>query len=77
LDVTAYQGGGKIKLVILNRWTSAVNNAVIQAPQTVTMAEDYPTSQTPSAAGQTASVNGSQVTVSVPARSISAVVRTQ
>jgi O-glycosyl hydrolase len=76
LEVTAYQGGGKIKLVILNRSTSAVNNAVIQAPQSVTKAEDYLTSQTANAASQSTSVNGGQVTVSVPARSISTVVLT-
>jgi glucuronoarabinoxylan endo-1,4-beta-xylanase len=76
LEVTAYQGGGKIKLVILNRSTSAINNAVIQAPQAVTRAEDYLTSRTANAAGQAATVNGSQVTVNVPARSISTVVLT-
>jgi glucuronoarabinoxylan endo-1,4-beta-xylanase len=76
LEVTAYQGGGKIKLVILNRSTSAVNNAVIQAPQNVTKAEDYLTSRTANAVSQTTSVNGGQVTVNVPARSISTVVLT-
>jgi glucuronoarabinoxylan endo-1,4-beta-xylanase len=76
LEVTAYQGGGKIKLVILNRSTSAVNNAVIQAPQRVTQAEDSLTSQYSNAAGQPATVNGGQVTVNVPARSISTVVLT-
>ena len=74
--MTAYQGGGKITLVILNRSTSAVNNAVIQAPQNVTTAEDFLTSQNASAAPQTTSVNGGQVTVNVPARSISTVVAT-
>ena len=53
LEVTAYQGGGKITLVILNRSTSAVNNAVIQAPQNVTRAEHYLTSQNANAASQT------------------------
>ncbi|MEU4243643.1 cellulose binding domain-containing protein [Actinoplanes sp. NPDC026619] len=76
LEVTAYQGGGKIKLVILNRSNSAVTNAVIQAPQTITKAEDYLTSRTANAAGQATSVNGGQVTVSIPARSISTVVLT-
>jgi O-glycosyl hydrolase len=74
LEVTAYQGGGKITLVILNRSTSAVNNAVIQAPQNVTTAADYLTSRTANAASQPTSVNGGQVTVNVPARSISTVV---
>ncbi|WP_203810806.1 cellulose binding domain-containing protein [Paractinoplanes tereljensis] len=76
LEVTAYQGAGKIKLVILNRSGSAVNNAVIQAPQTVTRAEDYLTSRTVNAAVQPTSVNGGQVTVSIPARSISTLVFT-
>jgi O-glycosyl hydrolase len=76
LEVTAYQRGGKITLVILNRSGSAVSNAVIQAPQTVTKAEDYLTSRTANAASQTTSVNGGQVTVSIPARSISTVVLT-
>ena len=76
LEVTAYQGDGKITLVILNRTSSAVNNAVIQAPQQVTKAEHYLTSQNANAAGQPTSVNGGQVTVSVGARSISTVVLT-
>ena len=76
LEVTAYQGDGKITLVILNRSTSAVNNAVIQAPQRVARAEHYLTSQNANAAGQPTSVNGGQVTVSVAARSISTVVFT-
>ena len=76
LDVTAYQGDGKITLVILNRTTSAVNGAVIQAPEDVTSALQTMTSRYSSRAGQTTSVNGSQVTVSVPARSISTVVIT-
>ncbi|MFC0527330.1 cellulose binding domain-containing protein [Phytohabitans kaempferiae] len=76
LEVTAYQGGGKITLVILNRSTSAVNNAVIQAPQNVTRAEHYLTSQNANAASQPTSVNGGQVTVDVGARSISTVVFT-
>jgi O-glycosyl hydrolase len=76
LDVTAYQGDGKITLVILNRTTSAVNGAVIQAPQDVTSALQTMTSQYSSRAAQTTSVTGSQVKVSVPARSISTVVIT-
>ncbi|WBB78811.1 cellulose binding domain-containing protein [Micromonospora sp. WMMD882] len=76
LEVTAYQGDGKITLVILNRSTSAVNNAVIQVPQNVTRAEHYLTSLNANAAGQTVGVNGGQATVSVGARSISTVVLT-
>lgn len=76
LEVTAYQGGGKITLVILNRSTSAVNNTVIQVPQNITKAEHYLTSVNSNAASQTTSVNGGQVTVSVGARSISTVVLT-
>ncbi|MEV0457550.1 cellulose binding domain-containing protein [Catellatospora methionotrophica] len=76
LEVTAYQGDGKITLVILNRSNSAVNNAVVQVPQNVTRAEHYLTSQNANAAGQPTSVNGGQVTVSVGARSISTVVLT-
>ncbi|MEU8231407.1 cellulose binding domain-containing protein [Actinoplanes sp. NPDC048967] len=76
LEVTAYQGGGKTTLVILNRSAAAVTNAVLQAPQNVTKAEYYLTSQNANAAGQPTSLNGGQVTVSVPARSISTVVLT-
>ncbi|BCB82691.1 cellulose binding domain-containing protein [Phytohabitans suffuscus] len=76
LEVTAYQGGGKITLVILNRSTSAVNDAVIQAPQNVTGAEHYLTSQNANAASQPTTVNGGQVTVNVGPRSISTVVFT-
>ncbi|WP_456786092.1 cellulose binding domain-containing protein [Cellulomonas sp. P5_C5] len=76
LDVTAYQGDGKITLVILNRTTNAVNGAVIQAPEDVASALQTMTSRYSSRAGQTTGVNGSQVTVSVPARSISTVVIT-
>jgi hypothetical protein len=47
-----------------------------QAPQSVSKAEDYLTSRTADAASQPAGVNGSQVTVSIPARSISTVVLT-
>lgn len=39
LEVTAYQGRGKITLVILNRSNSAVDNAVIQTPQSISNAE--------------------------------------
>nr|GID87181.1 xylanase [Actinoplanes derwentensis] len=77
LEVTAYQGGGKIKLVILNRSTRAVDNVVIQAPKTVTKAKNYVTSKSANASSQATSVNGEQVTVSIPARSISTVVLTQ
>jgi O-glycosyl hydrolase len=76
LEVTAYQGGGKVTLVILNRSTSAVNNAVVQAPQNVARAEYYATSQNANAASQPATVNGGQVTVNVGARSISTLVFT-
>lgn len=76
LDVTAYQGDGKVTLVILNRSTSAVNGAVIQAPQDVRSALHTMTSQYSSRAARTTSVSGSQVTVDVPARSISTVVIT-
>ena len=76
LEVTAYQGDGKVTLVILNRSTSAVNNAVIQAPQNVSKAEYVATSQNASAASQPAGVNGNQVSVNVGARSISTVVLT-
>ncbi|MBO4205682.1 cellulose binding domain-containing protein [Micromonospora echinofusca] len=76
LEVTAYQGDGKITLVILNRSTSAVNNAVIQVPQNVTTAEHYLTSQNANAASQPTSVNGGQIAVDVGARSISTVVLT-
>jgi glucuronoarabinoxylan endo-1,4-beta-xylanase len=76
LEVTAYQGGGKITLVILNRSAGAVDDAVIQTPQNVTAAEHYLTSRTADAASRPTSVNGGQVTVDVPARSISTVVFT-
>jgi len=76
LEISAYSGGGKITLVILNRSTSAVNNAVIQVPQGVTKAEYYATSINANAASQPTSVNGGQVTVNVGARSISTVVLT-
>jgi len=76
LEVTAYQGGGKITLVILNRSAGAVDGAVLRAPQNVSKAEYYVTSRTASAASQPTSVTGGQVTVDVPARSISTVVLT-
>ncbi|MFJ6167686.1 cellulose binding domain-containing protein [Micromonospora orduensis] len=76
LEVTAYQGDGKITLVILNRSNSAVTNAVIQAPQNVTRAEHYLTSQNANVASQPTSVNGGQATINVGARSISTVVFT-
>ncbi|GIJ47917.1 hypothetical protein Val02_48030 [Virgisporangium aliadipatigenens] len=74
LEVTAYRGGGKTTLVILNRSANAVDNAVIQVPQTVTRAEHYLTSRTANAAAQATTVNGGQVRVNVGARSISTVV---
>jgi O-glycosyl hydrolase len=76
LEVTAYQGGGKIALVLLNRSAGAINNAVVQAPQNVTRAEYYVTSQTANEASQPVSVNGGQATVNIPARSISTIVFT-
>ncbi|MGB2568983.1 cellulose binding domain-containing protein [Micromonospora citrea] len=76
LEVTAYTGGGRTTLVILNRSTSAVDNAVIQVPQNITRAEHYLTSQNANAASQPVRVNGGQVTVNVGARSISTVVLT-
>ncbi|WP_455906419.1 glycoside hydrolase family 30 beta sandwich domain-containing protein [Micromonospora aurantiaca (nom. illeg.)] len=76
LEVTAYSGDGKVTLVILNRSTSAVNNAIIQAPQNVSRAEYVATSQNAGAASQPVGVNGNQVTVNVGARSISTVVLT-
>lgn len=76
LEVTAYQGDGKIALVVLNRSNSAVNDAVVQVPQAISKAEYHVTSQTQSSASRSAAVNGDQVTVSVGARSISTVVIT-
>ncbi|GGN33090.1 O-glycosyl hydrolase [Actinoplanes campanulatus] len=76
LEITAYQGGGKITLVVLNRSAGAVNNAVIQAPQNISRADYYVTSLNANAASQPATVNGGQVTVNVPARSISTIVLT-
>lgn len=76
LDITAYQGDGKITLVILNRSTSAVNGAVLQAPQDVRSALHTMTSQYSNRAAQATTVGGSQVKVNVPARSISTVVLT-
>ena len=76
LEVTAYTGGGKTTLVILNRSNSAVNNAVVQVPQNITRAEHYLTSVNANAASQPVSVNGGQVSVNVGARSISTVVLT-
>ncbi|GIE82520.1 hypothetical protein Aph02nite_84700 [Actinoplanes philippinensis] len=76
LEITAYQGDGKITLVVLNRSSSAVSNAVVQAPQNISRAEYYATSINANAAAQSATVNGNQVTVNVPARSISTIVLT-
>ncbi|NLT55931.1 MAG: cellulose-binding protein, partial [Actinomycetales bacterium] len=74
LEVTAYTGDGKIVLVILNRTTSAVNNAVVQVPQAVASAQHTLTSQTRSRASSPVTVNGRQVSVTADARSISTVV---
>jgi O-glycosyl hydrolase len=76
LEVTAYQGDGKITLVMLNRSANAVTNAVVQVPQNIARAEHVLTSQSANAANQPTTVNGGQVTVSVGARSISTVVLT-
>ncbi|MDQ1304832.1 MAG: glucuronoarabinoxylan endo,4-beta-xylanase [Actinomycetota bacterium] len=74
LEVTAYQGDGKITLVMLNRSTSAVNDAVVQVPRDLTKAEYVVTSQSLNAASRPVTVNGGQATVDVPARSISTLV---
>jgi glucuronoarabinoxylan endo-1,4-beta-xylanase len=71
LEVTAYQGRGKVVLVMLNRSNSAVDDAVVQVPQSISAAEYSVTSQNLSAASQPANVSGGQVTVDIPARSIS------
>ena len=76
LEVTAYQGNGKIVLVVLNRSSGPISKAVIQVPQSISAAQYVATSQSQNAAGQAATVNGSQVTVDVGARSISTVVLT-
>ncbi|MEQ4304666.1 cellulose binding domain-containing protein [Plantactinospora sp. B6F1] len=73
LEVTAYQGQGKVKLVILNRSNSAVDDAVVQVPQNISAAEYSVTSQTLSAESRPANVSGGQVTVDIPARSISTI----
>ncbi|MGI5152538.1 cellulose binding domain-containing protein [Plantactinospora sp. CA-294935] len=73
LEVTAYQGEGKVTLVILNRSNSAVDNAVVQVPQNISKAEYSVTSQNLSAQSQPANVSGGQVTVNIPARSISTI----
>jgi O-glycosyl hydrolase len=73
LEVTAYQGRGKVVLVILNRSNSAVNDAVVQVPQNISTAEYTVTSQNLSAAPRPASVGSGQVTVDIPARSISTI----
>jgi glucuronoarabinoxylan endo-1,4-beta-xylanase len=73
LEVTAYRGRGKVTLVVLNRSNSAVNNAVVQVPQNISAAEYTVTSQNLGAASHPANVNGGQVTVNIPARSISTI----
>ena len=77
LEVTAYHGRGKVTLVILNRSNSAVNDAVVQTPQSISNAQYSVTSQSLSAAAQSANVSGGQVTVNVPARSISTITLTE
>ncbi|MBX7267285.1 cellulose binding domain-containing protein [Micromonospora sp. Llam7] len=77
LEVTAYHGRGKVTLVVLNRSNSAVNDAVVQVPQNISTAEYTVTSRTQSAQSQPASVSGGQVTVDVPARSISTITVTE
>jgi O-glycosyl hydrolase len=76
LEVTAYQGAGKVVLVLLNRSNSPVSNATVQVPQGISKAEQVTTSQSQSAAAQAVGVNGGQATVNVGARSISTVVLT-
>ncbi|MFY1693274.1 glycoside hydrolase family 30 beta sandwich domain-containing protein [Plantactinospora sp. WMMB782] len=73
LEVTAYQGRGKVTLVILNRSNSAVNNAVVQTPQSIGNAEYTVTSQSLGAAAQPVSLGDGQATVNIPARSISTI----
>lgn len=73
LEVTAYQGSGEVDLVILNRSNSAVNDAVVQLPQGISAAEYIVTSQNLAAAPRPAEVSGGQVTVDIPARSISTI----
>ncbi|MDG4766465.1 cellulose binding domain-containing protein [Solwaraspora sp. WMMD406] len=77
LEVTAYQGRGKVTLVLLNRSNSAVNDTVVQVPQNVSAAEYTVTSRTQSSQSQPVSVSGGQVTVDVPARSISTITITE
>ncbi|HEY8474458.1 MAG TPA: cellulose binding domain-containing protein [Natronosporangium sp.] len=74
LEITAYQGRGKLTLVLLNRTNNPVNDAVVQTPQTAAAAQHIVTSQNLAASSQPVSVNGRQVTVDIPARSISTVV---
>ena len=77
LEVTAYQGRGKVTLVILNRSSSAVNNVVVQTPQSISNAEYAVTSQSLGAASQPVSLGEGQATVNVPARSISTITVTE
>ena len=53
-----------------------MTNAVIQAPQPITRAEHYLTSQNTSATSQPTTISGNQATVTVGIRSISTVVLT-
>ncbi|GGO14061.1 xylanase [Micromonospora parathelypteridis] len=71
LEVTAYQGRGKVTLVILNRSNSAVDSAVVQTPQSISNAEYTVTSQGLGAAAQPVSLGDGQATINIPARSIS------
>ncbi|WP_198348000.1 cellulose binding domain-containing protein [Plantactinospora sp. KBS50] len=77
LEVTAYQSGSKVVLVMLNRSSSAVSNAVVQVPQSVAQGQYTVTSQSLANQSQSVAVSGGQATVSVPARSISTLVLTQ
>lgn len=77
LEVTAYEGRGKVTLVILNRSNSAVDDAVVQVPQNISAAEYTVTSRTLSAAAQPVTVTSGQVTVDVPARSVSTLTITE
>jgi glucuronoarabinoxylan endo-1,4-beta-xylanase len=73
LEVTAYQGRGKVTLVILNRSNNPVDDAVVRVPQSISAAEYIVTSQNLGAASRPASISGGQVTVDIPARSISTI----
>ncbi|MFN8076068.1 MAG: carbohydrate binding domain-containing protein [Kineosporiaceae bacterium] len=76
LDVTAYTGDGKVTLVILNRSTSPVTDAVVQVPGSVRAAQYTLTSQYSSRAAQPVAVAGGKVRLTVGPRSISTLVLT-